>query len=73
MGSGIFPLPNYDKLANELAEIEKKLDEVIDELIDDIYDGNSGGMQYDNTARDGGYLQRLRIARELISDCYKRE
>ena len=67
MSSGAFPLSGKD--AEKLEQVVKLLCEVNEEWDDCLYTGDSGGLQFDNAASDGGYLARLGIARKLIEDC----
>ncbi|MBE3116162.1 hypothetical protein IMZ68_03080 [Candidatus Bathyarchaeota archaeon] len=69
MGSGCFPINAKDKEAARLLEIKKLLEEFRSEWYDSIYSGESGGGQYDNAASDGGYLERIGIAIEMIDGC----
>ena len=69
MGSGMFPLsPTRDELGVRLNKIADDLEKICEEVSDDIYSGDSGGMQYDNAASDGGSLALLRLAVKLIRD-----
>lgn len=69
MGSGTFPLYRATDDAKVLLSLVKELDDFIDEYVEYVYSGESGGNQFDNAAIDGGYLEKLRIARRLIRDC----
>ena len=69
MGSGRFPLDRSGW--KRLLEAARLIDEVMNEVYDDIYSGESGGMQFDNAARDGGYLATLSLAQRLITEAVK--
>lgn len=69
MGSGSFPIYTTDSEAKKLLDIKQQLKNYIDEWSDAVYSGDSGGGQYDNAASDGGYLERLRVALEMIDGC----
>ena len=73
MGSGTFPLYRTDDDAKILLNLVKEIDDFMDEYAEYVYSGDSGGNQFDNSAIDGGYLEKLRIARYLISDCVRKE
>lgn len=73
MGSGSFPLYRSDKDAKVFLEIVEKIDAFLDEYTWFVYTGDSGGNQFDNAAMDGGYLEKLRIARGLIEECVRGE
>lgn len=70
MGGGYFPLERRSNSAKDLERAMAIIDEVREEYMDDIYSGSDG--QYDNAASDGGYLERLWIARGLIAECINR-
>ena len=69
MASGCFPIYTTDSSAKPLLDIRQQLRNYIDEWSEEVYTGQSGGLQYDNTASDGGYLERLRVAIEMIDGC----
>jgi hypothetical protein len=69
MASGTFPLPSTDSDAKKLLEAKKILEDFRSEYYEIIYSGDSGGCQYDNAASDGGYLERISIAIEMINGC----
>lgn len=60
MGSGSFPLYRTDESGAKLLNAAKLVNEVVDSISDDVSSGDSGGMQYDNAASDGGSLALLR-------------
>jgi hypothetical protein len=67
VASGIFPLGRYaPESAKRLREAANLVEEVIKDLSADVFSGESGGMQFDNAASDGGSIARLRLAVELI-------
>ncbi|MBU1067335.1 hypothetical protein KKE60_06080 [Patescibacteria group bacterium] len=70
MGSGYFPLEKRSNTARELEGAIATIDRVREEHRDDIYGGFDG--QYDNAARDGGYLERLWIAKDLLVGCIRK-
>ena len=70
MGSGYFPLSTKDKENDKLVHARMLIKEYREELVSEVYSGESGGMQYDNAASDGGYLERLSIAIEMIDGCF---
>ncbi len=61
MGSGCFPIKS-----KQLKEAARLIDEVVNNYYNDVYSGESGCMQYDNTASDGGSLALLNLASKLI-------
>lgn len=73
MGSGSFPLYRSDEDAKVLLEVVEKIDDFIEEYVGYVYSGDSGGRQFDNAAIDGGYLEKLRIAKGLIKECIRDE
>jgi hypothetical protein len=73
MGSGSFPLYRTDENGKKLLEAAKLIGEVVDGISDDVYSGDSGGMQYDNAASDGGSLALLQLAAQLIEDEVQKE
>jgi hypothetical protein len=68
MGSGSFPLYRSEENGKKLLEAAKLVQEVCRSMRDDVDSGESGGMQYDNAASDGGSLALLRLAQSLIED-----
>ena len=69
MTSGSFPLSVNGESGKKLAEISKQLREIVHDFYDGVYGGDSGGCQFDNAASDGGYLEDLDIAADLIDKC----
>lgn len=69
MASGSFPV---DRSSEEGKALSSAID-IIDELMGDwweaVYTGDSGGMQFDNAASDGAYMEKMRIARNLLLQC----
>lgn len=66
MASGYFPVDGSD--AERLRSIADQLHAFIVECLGPVHSGESGGMQYDNTASDGGSLALLALAEQLIRD-----
>ena len=66
MGSGSFPLSPNEETGKKLVQAAALIKEVTDAWYDDVYGGDSGGMQYDNAATDGGSLALLGLAHRLI-------
>jgi hypothetical protein len=71
MGSGSFPIDARDSEAIRLLEIKNLLREFYSEWSSFVYSGESGGCQYDNAASDGGYLERISIAIDMINGCLR--
>ena len=71
MGRGYFPLYESSDRAKQLREAIQKIEAVRDELINCVYSGDDG--QFDNAASDGGYLERLSIAVEMLDGCIERK
>lgn len=69
MASGCFPFCTTDDEARKLLDIKKQLQEFLNEWSSVVSSGDSGGMQLDNAASDGGYLERINIAIEMIDGC----
>lgn len=69
MASGCFPFYTTDNEAKKLLGIKKQLQDFLSEWSEAVYSGDSGGMQYDNAASDGGYLERIKVAIEMIDGC----
>ena len=66
MASGYYPLDEHSETKNwqKLKEAENNLEEVIENV-------GVERSQSDNAAIDGGYRMKLKIAKNLINDCYR--
>jgi len=68
MASGMFPLRANSENGEMLIEAAALIGTVINGLYSDVYSGDSGGMQFDNAASDGGSIARLKLAQRLIKE-----
>ena len=69
MASGSFPLhPVHDANGLKLKAAADLVADVCRDVSDEVYAGESGGMQFDNAASDGGSLALLYLAEKLIRD-----
>lgn len=68
MGAGSFPVGARGEIGKKLVQAAELVESVCEDMTDDVYSGDSGGMQYDNAAADGGSLALLRLAVKLIRD-----
>ena len=66
MGSCLFPIWDESPEGEKLIRAADLIKEVTDELRENVYSGESGGMQFDNSAWDGGSMAMLSLAYRLI-------
>lgn len=66
MGSGMFPVNTDGIRGQKIIEIKESIRKFRDEVAELVYSGDSGGGQFDNAAEDGGYLERLNVAIEML-------
>lgn len=72
MGSGTFPIKNGAGFCKIKAAI-KLIEEIRNEWTESVFSGDSGGNQLDNAAIDGGYLERMSIAIDMLEGCLHSE
>jgi len=65
MGSGHFPLAHSIEMGKELQKMAQRLAEIASRYADLC----ASQDQPDNAFADGGYLERLYIAKEMIEMC----
>ena len=73
MASGSFPLDRCDPDATNLLAAAALIELVCNKWVDAVYSGESGGLQYDNTAADGAALAKLRLAERLAREQVQKE
>jgi hypothetical protein len=71
MGSGYFPLDRNTESGKKLLEAMRLIEEVKENFYDEVYSGSDG--QFDNAARDGGFLALLGLAKRLIREELEKE
>ena len=71
MGSGYFPYGVNDKEAEKLIQARMLIREFSEKIAECIYEFSDG--QYDNACSDGGYLERLNVAIEMLDGCFKKK
>jgi len=62
----MFQVEARSRFGEQLSAAASAVESICDELRDGVYSGESGGMQFDNAASDGGSLSLLRLAVKLI-------
>jgi len=65
---GYFPYEVNDKEAEKLIYARMLIREFKEHVAASVYEFSDG--QLDNAASDGGYLERLKIAIEMIDGCF---
>ena len=68
MGRGYFPYEVNDKEAEKLIQARILIREFNEKIAKCIYEFSDG--QYDNACSDGGYLERLSVAIEMLDGCF---
>ena len=71
MGRGYFPYEVNDKEAEKLIQARMLIREFNEKIAECIYEFSDG--QYDNACSDGGYLERLNVAIEMLDGCFTKK